>query len=140
METSNTLAWEPFNDDQKQLEFAVEAAKYNSENENHPIYVCRATIDGIAVPGHTQKRNSKMDCVISMHETHLRPVFDVLLNKGNGGKLTWKPWRKNQAVFLKGAVSAATDGHVCNFHFFNLNSIYIARERFSLYLFNFIVN
>lgn len=111
--TSNTLVWQSFSGDQKLLEFAVEAAKFKSEHEDYPIYVCRATVDGIAVTGHTQKRDSRIVCIVSMHTTHTHHVFDVLLNKGNGGKLSWKPWSKYTAVIPTGAVSASSDGHVC---------------------------
>lgn len=111
--TSSTLVWQSFADDQKLLEYAVEAAKYHSEHENYPIYVCRFVVDGIIVTGHTQQRNQRTVCTVSMHsDVRSHHVFDVLLNKGDAGKITWKPWSKYSAVIPIGAVSATSDGHV----------------------------
>lgn len=117
MVTSDTLVWQTFvAEDPKQLEFAVEAAKYHSEEDKYPIYVCRATDEGVIVTGHTQKHESNTVCVASMHTTvKQHRAFEVLLNKGGAAKLTWKPWspwNKFSAVIPLGAVSAASDGHV----------------------------
>lgn len=120
--TSSTLVWQSFAGDQKLLEYAVEAAKYHSEQENYPIYVCRFVVDGIIVTGHTQKRDSRTVCIVSMHsDVRSHHVFDVLLNKGDGGKLTWKPWSKYSAVIPTGAVSATSDGHVSRHFDFPIN-------------------
>lgn len=111
--TSNTLVWQSYTDE-RDLEFAVRAAKYSSEKEGYNQYVCRVITEGIYVPGHTQNRDSHILCVVSMHtnvETHR--TFDVLLNKGNGAKLSWKPWSKFSATIPTGAVSASdSSGHV----------------------------
>lgn len=111
--TSSTLVWQSFTGDQKVLEFAVKAAEHHSEQDKYPIYVCRAAIEGVTVTGHTIKRDSRTVCIISMHtDVRTHHIFDVLLNKGDGGKLTWKPWNKYNAVIHTGAVSATSDGHV----------------------------
>lgn len=111
--TSDTLVWQSFAGDAKQLEFAVEAAKYHLEQDKYPIYVCRAVIEGVVVTGHTLKRDSRTVCIVSMHtEVHTHHAFEVLLNKGDAAKLTWTPWSKFSAVIPVGAVSAASDGHV----------------------------
>lgn len=118
--TSNTLGWQSFTGDVKQLEYAVEAAKFQSEHENYSMYVCRAVIEGIFVTGHTLKRDEHIICIVSMHtDVRTHHVFDVLLNKGNAGKLTWKPWSKYSATIPNGAVSATTAGHVSSiFHIY----------------------
>lgn len=111
--TSDTLIWQSFAGDPKQLEFAVEAAKYHSEQDKYPIYVCRAVIEGVVVTGHTLKRDSRTVCIVSMHsEVHTHHAFEVLVNKGDAAKLTWTPWSKFSAVIPVGSVSAASDGHV----------------------------
>lgn len=111
--TSDTLIWQSFLNDPKQLDFAVQAAKYHSEQEKYPLYVCRAVIDGVVVTGHTLKRDSRTVCIVSMHtEVRTHHAFEVLLNKGDAAKLTWTPWSKFSAGIPSGAVSAASDGHV----------------------------
>lgn len=120
--TSSTLVWQSSTGDPQQLEYAVQAAKYATESENYPLYVCRAKIDGIYYTGNTQKHQQKPVCIVSMHmdvQTHY--AFDVLLNKGHGGKLTWKPWSKFSAGVPSGAVSAESAGHVDDY--------YIARRK-----------
>lgn len=120
--TSSTLVWQTFAGDQKLLEYGVEAAKYHSETENYPIYVCRYVVDGIIVTGHTQKRDSRTVCIVTLHsDVRSHHVFEVLLNRGDGGKLTWKPWSKYSAVIPTGAVSATSDGHVCRIENFPFN-------------------
>lgn len=113
--TSSTLNWQSFTQgDVKQLESAVEAAKFFSEKEKYPLYVCRVMIEGIFVTGHTQRRDEAHTvCIVSMHmDVRTHHSFEVLLNKGNGGKLTWKPWSKFSATIPTGAVSATSSGHV----------------------------
>lgn len=113
--TSDTLVWQSFTGDPKQLDFAVEAAQYHSEQEKYAIYVCRAVIEGVVVTGHTLKRDSRIVCIVSMHtEVRTHHAFEVLLNKGDAAKLTWTPWSKFSAVIPAGAVSASSDGHVSN--------------------------
>lgn len=112
--TSTTLFWQSYTGDSQQLEFAVEAAEYYSDKGNYSMYVCRQLIEGIFVTGHTQKRDeTRTVCVVTMHtEVHTHHVFDVLINKGNGGKVAWKPWSKFSATIPTGAVSATSSGHV----------------------------
>lgn len=121
--TSETLVWQSFSSgDPKQFEFAVEAAKFHSEHENYQMYICRVPVSGIFVTGHTQKRDQRTNCIVSLHEevsTHHQ--FDVLLNKGNGGKLTWISWSRYTPTIPTGAVSAASTGHVSNFSFLSLS-------------------
>lgn len=120
--TSSTLVWQSFTGDQKQLEYAVQAAKFVTESENYPLYVCRALIEGIYSTGNTLKHKERTVCIASMHGTvQTHPAFDVLLNKGHGGKLTWKPWNKFSAGVPSGAVSATSAGHVDDY--------YIARRK-----------
>lgn len=121
--TSGTLVWQSFTGDSKQLEYAVEAAKFQSEHENYRMYVCRAVIEGILITGHTQKHDQRQNtvCIVSMHmDVHTHHAFDVLLNIGNGGKLTWKQWSKFSATIPTGAVSATSAGHVSSIHLFGL--------------------
>ena len=111
--TSSTLVWQSYTGDEKQLEYGVVAAKFISEAEHYPMYVCRALIEGIYVPGHTKKHQQRVVCIVTMHmnvDTHF--AFDILLNKENGGKLSWKPWSKFSASIPTGAVSAVSTGHV----------------------------
>lgn len=117
--TSDTLVWQSFAGDPKELESAVEAAKYHSEQEKYPIYVCRAVIEGVVVTGHTLKRDSRIVCIVSFHtEVRTHHAFEVLLNKGDAAKLTWIPWSKFSAGIPIGTVSAASDGHVSTFSYF----------------------
>lgn len=110
--TSNTLGWQSFYDDfdEKQLKYGVEASKIQADHGNSTLYVCRATVDGISVSGHTLRRDQRTFCVVTMHTnvgTH--HAFDILLNKGDGGKLTWT---KSSGVIPPGAISASSSGHV----------------------------
>lgn len=111
--TSNTLVWQSFTGDEKDLEFGVRAAKYSSDKESYNQFVCRILTEGIFVSGHTQNRDGRILCVVSMHtEVKTHHTFDVLLNKGHGAKLSWKAWSKFSATIPTGAVSATTSGHV----------------------------
>lgn len=112
--TSSTLVWQSYASDQKLSDInAVEAAEYHSEEGKYTIYVCRAVIDGVIITGHTQQRDSGTVCIVSMHtDVRSHHAFDVLLNRGDAAKLTWKPWNKFDAVTHTGAVSATSDGHV----------------------------
>lgn len=111
--TSSTLLWQSYTGDSKQLEFAVHAGKYITDDENFAIYVCRALIEGIYTTGHTQKHQQETVCIVSMHtDVRTHYVFDILVNKGHGAKLTWKPWSKFSATIPTGAVSAVSGGHV----------------------------
>lgn len=111
--TSNTLEWQSFMGDPKQMEFAVQAATYYTQAEKYKMYVCRKTIEGVSVTGHTEKQDDRTICIISMHmEVRIHEAFDILYNKGHGAKITWKPWTIFSAVTPTGAVSASTVGHV----------------------------
>lgn len=108
--TSNTLGWQSFTGEASQLKFGVEASKFQSDHGNSPLFVCRATIEGIPVTGHTLPRDQRTMCIVTMHtnvDTH--HAFDILLNKGDGGKLTWT---KSSGVIPPGAISASSSGHV----------------------------
>ncbi|GAB0087731.1 Protein unzipped [Sergentomyia squamirostris] len=119
--TSSTLVWETFTGDAKQMEYAVKGGSYTREDETYPIHVCRALIDGIYTSGHTIKHQERTVCTVSQPtaiKTH--HAFDILVNKGHGGKLTWRPWSKFGSGTPKGAVSAS-GGHV--------EDPYVARHR-----------
>lgn len=108
--TSNTLGWQSFDGDVKQLKHAVEAAKFQTAHGNYTLYVCRVVIDGISVSGHTLPRNQQTMCIVTMHtNVNTHHVFEILLNKGDGGKLTWT---KSNGVLPSGAISATSAGHV----------------------------
>lgn len=111
--TSSTLVWESFVEDTKQMDVAVPAANFTTKEESYPLYVCRALLEGMYTTGHTQRHKNSIVCIVSMHlevKTHF--TFDILMNKGHFGKLTWKPWNKFSAKIPSGAVSAVTTGHV----------------------------
>lgn len=113
--TSSTLVWQTFSGDEKQLAYAVHAGRIRLDAERtYPMYVCRGTIEGIYVTGHTDHHSGeKTVCVVSMmQEVRTHRAFDVLLNKGHGAKLTWKPWNKYDGKIPFGAVSAVSSGHV----------------------------
>lgn len=138
--TSSTLAWHTVDnnqDVQHMLPFAVEAAKYHSEQENYPNYVCRFIDKGIAVPGHTQKHDSRTVCVVATHlGVSQHHIYELLQNTGNGGKLTWKPWNKYSVGIPNGAVSATSAGHVSNIDsifldYFPLDLVFIASKNYS---------
>lgn len=116
MVTSDTLAWQTFvAEDPKQMEFAVEAAKFHTEQDKYPIYVCRVTVEGVVITGHTEKHETGTVCTASMHTVKNHRAFDVLLNKGDAAKLTWTKWRKISPAIPIGAVSASSDGHVSTY-------------------------
>ncbi|CAD7089199.1 unnamed protein product [Hermetia illucens] len=104
--TSSILVWETFVGDSKQLEYAVHGGKYLTDEEHYPIYVCRAIIDGIYTSGHTEKRQQRTLCLVSMHsEVKSHHAFDILINKGQGAKLIWMSWTKFTPYIPTGAVS-----------------------------------
>lgn len=108
--TSNTLGWQSFTGDARQLKYGVEASKLQSDHGNSSLYVCRAMVDGLPVTGHTFPRDQRTVCIVTMHTnvgTH--HAFDILLNKGDGGKLTWT---KSSGVLPLGAISASIQAHV----------------------------
>lgn len=110
--TSNTLVWQNYVDENS-LSSAVQAAEYHSEDDTYPIYVCRAVTDGVIVSGHTQKQDSRDICVVSMHtNVRIHHVFELLLNKDNGAKLTWIAVNQFNSSIPSGAVSGTSDGHV----------------------------
>lgn len=127
--TSNTLLWQNFGDE-KLLSSAVEAAKHYSGDESYPIYVCRAKLDAVIVSGHTEKHDSRTVCVVSMHSnvrTHHN--FDVLINKDDGAKLTWKLVNQFNSSIPNGAISSTSTGHVSNnFCFFSFQVVFWDRH------------
>lgn len=74
--------------------------------QSYPIHVCRALNDGIFTSGFSKQRQGKTVCIVVNTEPKIHHNFDILLNKGHGGKLTWKPWNKF-VVIPTGAVSAS---------------------------------
>lgn len=109
--TSNTLGWQSFSGDARQMKYAVEASKFHSpDHGNSSMYVCRAMVDGLSVTGHTYIRDQRTMCVVTMHtEVKSHHAFDILLNKGDGGKLSWM---KSSGVIPVGAISASNQAHV----------------------------
>jgi Protein of unknown function (DUF3421) len=120
--TSSTLGWESYVGDEKQLENAVQGGTYHSADEDsYAIHVCRVPVDGIVTTGYTKQQRQKMVCVVSMSgNVNTHHSFEILMNKGNGGKLTWQPWTKFVGSVPTGAVSAS-GGHV--------EEYYVARHR-----------
>lgn len=117
--TSSTLVWETYDPkDSKQLQYAVEGGKYVTEDEHYPIYVCRVTIDGVATSGHTEKVMQSQVCVAAHYKNSKYKNFDVLLNKGHLGKVSWRYWRKFMAGVPVGAIRTGS-----------MEDAYIARHR-----------
>lgn len=117
--TSSTLVWETYDSkDAKQLQYAVEGGKYVTEDEHYPIYVCRVTIDGVATSGHTEKVMQTQVCVAAHYKNSKYKNFDVLLNKGHLGKVSWRYWRKFMAGVPVGAIRTGS-----------MEDAYIARHR-----------
>lgn len=123
--TSSTLGWQSYTDDVKQLEYAVQSGQITTEDDKYSMYVCRVPIEGIYTAGHTTKHSKDTVCIVSMHlevRTHFK--FDLLINKGNGSKLTWKSWSKFTGSIPIGAISAVSAGHVSFGIIFNYLSYY----------------
>uniref|UniRef100_A0A0A1XP79 Protein unzipped n=1 Tax=Zeugodacus cucurbitae TaxID=28588 RepID=A0A0A1XP79_ZEUCU len=111
--TSSTLVWETYDPkDPKQLQYAVEGGKYVTEDEHYPIYVCRVTIEGITTSGHTEKIQQSHVCVAAHYKHGKYEQFDVLVNKGNLGKIIWKHWRKFNAGIPIGAIRIGEDDYI----------------------------
>lgn len=108
--TSSTLNWESYVNDKKQLEFSIKGGSFVDDDVHYPIYVCRSTVEGLYVSGHTERRGSKLVCVVSLlGEVKTHHAFDVLVNKGHLGKVGWKSWRKFNAATPIGAVSVSSN-------------------------------
>lgn len=116
--TSSTLSWEKFNGDETQLQHAVRT--YNlaehprskemtdAERLQHASYVCRIQIEGIYCAGQTHMEDTSTICRASIQSDIRRHrTFEVLVNRGGGGKLKWQPWDKYQTEKFPGAVSAS---------------------------------
>ncbi|XP_053685267.1 protein unzipped [Sabethes cyaneus] len=129
--TSSTLSWEKFNGEKSQLQFAV--ASYNpaehprskelmdSEQLSHASYVCRIQIDGIYCAGQTHMEDTSTICTASLQSDIRRHrTFELLVNRGGGGKLKWKPWDRYLAEKFPGAVSASNG---------KVDDYYVARFR-----------
>lgn len=107
--TSSTLEWEPYKSSleskPKQLEFAIQGSIYKTEEEHYPIYICRVNMDGVMRSGFTEKRGQKHVCMVAYLDT-IKPYkqFDVLVNKGKLGKVSWKKWKRYEDT-PDGAVS-----------------------------------
>ncbi|XP_075165667.1 beta-pore-forming protein unzipped [Haematobia irritans] len=103
--TSSTLLWETYDvKNSNQLQYAVEGGKYISEEEHYPIYVCRVTIEGVNTIGHTEKIQQAHVCVAAHYKNTKYDHFDVLINKGHLGKVSWKHWRKFNLGIPVGAI------------------------------------
>lgn len=80
--------------------------------QNYPIYICRAMVDGIFASGNTKRYEDKTVCTVALQnnvKTH--HTFDLLINRGSMAKLSWKPWKKFEQT-PTGAVSSGLGGHV----------------------------
>lgn len=113
--TSDTLAWEPYTGDEQQLKYAVKGASYytSTSDTGVPVYVCRNFVEGVASSGKTRVRNEETVCEFSTSsEIRTHRVFDLLINKGHGAKVTWTPWSKFSGRIPLGAVSVTYTGHV----------------------------
>lgn len=115
--TSDTLNWQSFTDDPKQNKYAVEAGQFQSDRGNSSLFVCRVVVDGIPVTGFTLKQITRTVCVVTMHMNGgIHHAFDILLNNGDAGKLTWT---KSSGVIPVGAISATSSAHVSAKHLFS---------------------
>ncbi|XP_058463256.1 protein unzipped [Malaya genurostris] len=116
--TSSTLSWEKFNGEKTQLQYAIQS--YNpadnprskelvdSDQLNHASYVCRIQIEGIFCAGQTHMEDSSTICTTSLQSDIRRHrTFEVLVNRGGGGKLKWQPWNRYLPDKFPGAVSAS---------------------------------
>lgn len=111
--TSSTLVWETYDaKNSNQLQYAVEGGKYISEEEHYPIYVCRVTIDGVTTSGHTEKIKQSHVCVAAHYKNKQYTNFDVLINKGHLGKVSWKHWRKFNLGDPVGAIRIGEDSYI----------------------------
>lgn len=115
--TSDTLAWEAYTGDEQQLKYAVKGASYYTavSDTGVPVYVCRNFVEGVASSGRTRVHptNGETYCEFSASsEIRTHRVFDILINRGHGAKLTWKQWSKFSGRIPLGAVSVTYAGHV----------------------------
>lgn len=107
--TSSTLEWEPYSKSleskPKQLEFAIQGSIFKTEEEHYPIYICRVNMDGVFRSGYTEKRAQKHVCMVA-YLNNIKPYkqFDVLVNKGKLGRVSWKKWKRYEDT-PDGAVS-----------------------------------
>ncbi|XP_055591057.1 protein unzipped-like [Uranotaenia lowii] len=116
--TSSTLAWEKFNGEKLQLQNAVklydpvEHPRYRelveSDQLAHTPFVCRIQIEGIFCVGQTHMEDTSTICTASLQSDIRRHrMFEILINRGNGGKLKWQSWNKYRTEKFLGAVSAS---------------------------------
>lgn len=113
--TSDTLAWEPYTGDENQLKYAVQGATYRTADseQGQPIYVCRNFVEGVATVGKTGLHGNDVICEFPMSsEIRTHRVFEILINRGHGAKLTWQPWSKFSGKIPLGAVSATYSNKV----------------------------
>lgn len=69
-------------------------------------------VDGIHASGNTKRYEDKTVCTVALQNTvKTHHAFDLLINKGNGAKLSWKAWKK-YVPLPAGAVSSGLGGHV----------------------------
>lgn len=118
--TSDTLAWEAYTGDENQLKYAVQGATYRTADseQGQSIYVCRNFVEGVATVGKTGLHGNDVVCEFPMSsEIRTHRVFDILINRGHGAKLTWQPWSKFSGKIPLGAVSVTYSGHVSLYYF-----------------------
>lgn len=69
-------------------------------------------VDGIFASGNTRRYEDKVVCTVALQnsvKTH--HAFELLINKGNGAKLSWKSWKKFGRI-PTGAINSGLGGHV----------------------------
>ena len=76
---------------------------YPSQLRESKIYICRAFLDGIWVPGAVFEHNKL--CVPMMSKAQEIGQYDVLINIDQAARLVWKNWDRQTEV-PRGAVSA----------------------------------
>lgn len=79
-----------------------------------PAYICRSTINSVALTGYVMTRHDKPHvCILSMHsQIKTKGEFDLLMNRGSGAKIEWQYWEKAKIVFthIDGAVATINGG------------------------------
>ncbi|XP_045471636.1 protein unzipped [Harmonia axyridis] len=100
--TSSTLQWIPFNGHKDvALKNAVISAHQIRERENGtedvedrheevPVYVCRAKVAAIWVPGQYRKGKDKQVCIVSSYrKVSEEKNFEILINREKRSRLSW---------------------------------------------------
>ncbi|KAL3282742.1 hypothetical protein HHI36_005911 [Cryptolaemus montrouzieri] len=105
--TSSTLQWHPYNGHAdillknavvaayqiREMDNATENTSTSEEILKVPIYVCRAKVAAIWVPGQFRKTNKV--CIVSLYKrVSEERNFEVLINQEKRARLSWKPKSK----------------------------------------------